>query len=80
MRKKISRNRGYISEKDFERIGNLMKQIGLPTEIPEQAKAILPTALQDAIEHRNGKQRIPLITGIGSYIIVNDITREQLSC
>lgn len=77
---KISRNRGYISEKDFERIGNLMKKIGLPTEIPEQAKAILPTALQDAIEHRNGKQRIPLITGIGSYIIVNDITREQLSC
>lgn len=26
----------------------------------------------------HGKQRIPLITGIGSAICVNDITREEL--
>jgi 3-dehydroquinate synthase len=77
---KISRDRGYISQTDFDRIGIVMKNIGLPTQIPEQAKAILATALQDAIEHRNGKQRIPLLDGIGSYVIVNDITCEELSC
>jgi len=74
----ISKNRRYISQNDLDRIGTVMKNIGLPTQIPEQAKAILPTALQDAVEHRNGKQRIPLLTGIGSFVIVNDITREEL--
>jgi 3-dehydroquinate synthase len=77
---KVSRDRGYISQSDFDRIGIVMKNIGLPTQIPEQAIAILPTALQDAVEHRNGKQRIPLLDGIGSYIIVNDITCKELSC
>lgn len=77
---KISRDRGYITQNDFERIGSLMKDIGLPTQIPQQAIVILPIALQDALEHRNGMQRIPLITGIGSYRIVNDIRREELIC
>lgn len=30
------------------------------------------------IRSGHGKQRIPLITGIGSAICVNDITREEL--
>ncbi len=35
-------------------------------------------ALLDAAEHRNGKQRIPLIISIGSAVCVNDITSEEL--
>ena len=33
---------------------------------------------EDAVEHRNGEQRIPLITGIGESICVSDITRDEL--
>ena len=33
---------------------------------------------EDAVEHRNGEQRIPLITGIGESICVCDITRDEL--
>jgi 3-dehydroquinate synthase len=32
----------------------------------------------DAVEHRHGKQRVPLVTGIGESICVNDITREEV--
>ncbi len=35
-------------------------------------------ALLDAVEHHNGKQRIPLITSIGSSVCVNDISPEEL--
>jgi hypothetical protein len=34
--------------------------------------------LLDAVEHRHGKQRIPLVTGIGSSICVSNVTREEL--
>jgi hypothetical protein len=33
---------------------------------------------EDAVEHRNGEQRIPLITGIGESICVSDITQDEL--
>ena len=35
-------------------------------------------ALEDAIEHRHGKMRVPLITGIGSSVCVNDITFDEI--
>jgi hypothetical protein len=35
-------------------------------------------ALDDAVEHRHGKMRVPLITSIGSSMCVNDITLEEI--
>ncbi len=35
-------------------------------------------ACQDALEHRNGLQRIPLITSIGSAKIVSDVDEKEL--
>jgi 3-dehydroquinate synthase len=35
-------------------------------------------ALADTIRHRDGKQRIPLVTGIGRYEFANDITDEEI--
>lgn len=36
-------------------------------------------ALRDAVEHRHGKQRVPLVSGeIGNSICVNDIGTEEL--
>lgn len=35
-------------------------------------------ALEDAIEHRHGQMRIPLISGIGSSVCVSDIAYDEL--
>ena len=36
-------------------------------------------ALEDAVEHRHGKQRIPLLKDrIGNSICVSDITEEEV--
>lgn len=75
----LSRRRGLCSAYDRDRIFRAMKRIGLPTEIPQCSVDMLYKGLMDAVEHRHGKQRIPLITGIGSAICVNDITREELA-
>jgi 3-dehydroquinate synthase len=75
----ISKNRGLISQQDYERICNVMNILGLPLIIPEITLDVLDKGLVEATEHRNGYQRIPLITGIGSYTIVNDIRKEELN-
>lgn len=36
-------------------------------------------ALEDAVEHRHGKQRIPLLKDcIGNSVCVSDITKEEV--
>jgi len=77
----ISRRRGLCTTSDRDRIFKAMTSIGLPTKIPacEDTIAMLTQGLNDAVEHRHGKQRIPLITGIGSAICVNDITPAEVS-
>jgi hypothetical protein len=46
-------------------------------------KVILPPRAQglaDAVEHRNGAQRVPLLTGgIGSAACVSDLTAEEVT-
>lgn len=33
----------------------------------------------DAVEHRHGKQRVPLVSGgVGTSVCVNDISSEEL--
>lgn len=35
--------------------------------------------LADAVEHRHGKQRVPLLSGgVGSSVCVNDINADEL--
>ena len=74
----ISKNRGLITQNEYDRICNVMKNLGLPLMIQHVDLDILVKGLVEATEHRHGKQRIPLITGIGSYTIVNDIRNEEL--
>lgn len=74
----LSRRRGLISSYDRDRIFRAMKAVGLPTEIPQCSIDMLYKGLLDAVEHRHGKQRIPLVTGIGSSICVSNVTREEL--
>lgn len=74
----ISYLRGYIDMETVNRIFNCMKSLNLPTNSSDLKKDLAWQSCKDAIEHRHGEQRIPLITEIGESICVSDITEEEL--
>lgn len=71
--------RGYINMDTVHRIFNCMKSLNLPTNSSDLDLDLAWQSCKDAIEHRHGEQRIPLITEIGESICVSDITEEELT-
>jgi 3-dehydroquinate synthase len=74
----ISYLRGYIDMETVNRIFACMKSLSLPTNSSDLKLELAWQSCKDAIEHRHGEQRIPLITEIGESICVSDITEEEL--
>ena len=74
----ISFLRGYINMDTVHRIFNCMKTLNLPTDSSDLQLDLAWQSCKDAIEHRHGEQRIPLITEIGESICASDITEEEL--
>ncbi len=74
----LAEQRGMIDKRTKQRIFECMSKIGLPLCHRSVTPDKMHQALLDAAEHRNGKQRIPLITSIGSSVCVNGITHEEL--
>lgn len=71
--------RGYIDMDTVNRIFRCMKSLDLPTNSADLQPELAWQSCKDAIEHRHGEQRIPLITEIGESICVSDITEEELA-
>lgn len=74
----ISYMRGYISMETVQRVFQCMKSLCLPTNSSFLTAQLAWQSCKDAVEHRHGEQRIPLITDIGESICVSDITPEEL--
>lgn len=74
----ISYLRGYITMSTVERVFKCMKSLNLPTHSLNLTAELAWQSCKDAIEHRHGEQRIPLITDIGESISVSDVTPEEL--
>lgn len=74
----LSYQRGYIPMETVQRIFNCMKSLQLPTNSVHLQSKLAWQSCKDAVEHRHGEQRIPLITDIGESICVSDITPEEL--
>jgi len=74
----LSYIRGYIGIDLVNRVFKCMQSLSLPTNSPDLQLDLAWQSCKDAIEHRHGEQRIPLITEIGESICVSDITREEL--
>ncbi|CAM9851855.1 unnamed protein product [Ectocarpus sp. 6 AP-2014] len=75
----IAKRRGMITEAVLDRVFRVMKSIGLPTIHESVQLAPMVKGLADAVEHRHGKQRVPLLKGcIGSSVCVNDINPDEL--
>merc|ERR1739845_4004 len=74
----LSYLRGYIDENTVRRIYTCVKSLSLPTHSSHLTSNLAWKSCLDAIEHRHGQQRIPLITAIGESICVSDITQEEI--
>ena len=74
----LSHLRGYIEMDTVMRVFNVMKSLSLPTNSPDLQSELAWQSCKDAVEHRHGQQRIPLITDIGESICVSDITEDEL--
>lgn len=75
----LSHLRGYIDRDTVHRIFNCMNMLNLPTNTSDLNLELAWQSCKDAIEHRHGEQRIPLITEIGESVCVSDITEDELS-
>jgi 3-dehydroquinate synthetase len=74
----LSYLRGFITKDTVDRIFYAMKNLGLPTNSIHLQSELAWQSCKDAVEHRHGEQRIPLITDIGESLCVSDITRDEL--
>lgn len=74
----LSYLRGYIPMETVERVFKCMKSLSLPTTSEYLVSDLAWQSCKDAVEHRHGEQRIPLLTDLGESICVNDITPEEL--
>lgn len=70
--------RGLLRETERNRILRLLETLHLPLVHDNCTSSLLDKALQDALRHRDGQQRIPLPITIGSARFFNDITLEEL--
>lgn len=74
----VARERGLIAQMASERAFALVARLDLKPPIELLDADWMWQALADRIEHRNGRQRVPLPVAIGQCEFVEDITREEL--
>ncbi|KAA8492222.1 2-epi-5-epi-valiolone synthase [Porphyridium purpureum] len=75
----LSLMRGWISEPLCLRILAVMRQLGLPVFDASMTLPNLARACSDALEHRHGQLRMPLVrNAIGEYGFVNELSEDEL--
>ncbi|WP_411754028.1 sedoheptulose 7-phosphate cyclase [Serratia sp. (in: enterobacteria)] len=74
----LSFTRGLISKLEAERCINLIQNSKLPVQHPIFSVSLLETALEDTIQHRDGLQRVPLMSTLGEAVFVNELGYDDL--
>lgn len=74
----LSFSRGLITKRDADRCVRLIQRSSLPIYNSVFTLSMLEKALNDTIKHRDGFQRVPLMSAIGSAIFCNDLTSNDL--
>jgi 3-dehydroquinate synthetase/predicted NBD/HSP70 family sugar kinase len=75
----IARNRELLSPKDSGRVLRVLEELDLPVFHPNCTVPLLAEALEESTRHRAGRQRVPLLTGIGKATFVNDLVVSELT-
>ncbi|WP_327591606.1 sedoheptulose 7-phosphate cyclase [Streptomyces chartreusis] len=74
----VSCDRGLTSAADRDRVLEVLSALKLPATHPACRPELLDAALADTVRHRDGRQRIPLTTGVGTVRFADDVTRDEL--
>lgn len=74
----LSYLRGFITMDTVNRVFQCMQKLQMPTTSSHFTSELAWQSCKDAVEHRHGAQRIPLITDIGDSVCVSDITSDEL--
>jgi len=75
----LSQHRGWLTATDLARILATLHACELPVVSDTCRTDLLLEALEEATRHRNNLQRLPLLTGIGRAVFVNDVTPAELA-
>ena len=75
----LSRNRGLLPTDVADRALRVLADLGLPLTHREMSLDLLTEALANTSLHRDGQQRLPLLTDIGRAVFVNDVTETELA-
>ncbi len=74
----LARQRGLLAEHELTRIFSLVECLGIEPDTTVLDVESMWQSLLERIEHRNGKQRVPMPAGLGQCVFLNDITRREL--
>ncbi|MEV5901411.1 ROK family protein [Streptomyces sp. NPDC052127] len=75
----IGRGRGITSSSVAQRIVRLARRVGLPLHTESVTADQLFSGLEEAVSHRGGRQRFPLIREIGAPpVFVSDVVHGEL--
>lgn len=74
----LSYIKGHLREVDALRSLSLIRRLNLPITNPSFTPVMLSKALTDTVKHRDGLQRVPLLTNLGRTAFANDITDEDI--
>ena len=75
----LSVGRGLVSNAEATRVLDTMSALRLPTSHELCRPEFLWQALEEAVDHRDGLQRMPLPMGIGDVSFVNDLQPAEIS-
>ncbi|MFD0263700.1 sedoheptulose 7-phosphate cyclase [Kitasatospora indigofera] len=76
----LAAQRGLIGEAVLERIVAAAVRLGLSPSHPLFCDVdLLTEALADTVRHRNGKQHLPMLTGIGAVCFLDDLTVAEIA-
>ncbi|MFE9680334.1 sedoheptulose 7-phosphate cyclase [Streptomyces sp. NPDC006285] len=74
----IACDRGLLTTGQRDRVLAVAEALGLPVTHDACRPDLLEQALADTVRHRDGRQRLPLPTDIGSVRFVNDLTGDEV--
>ncbi|WP_328954146.1 2-epi-5-epi-valiolone synthase [Kitasatospora purpeofusca] len=74
----VARRRGLVDAEQAERILRLMRRLELPVWHPLLESIALGEALADTVRRRDGRRWLPLPSGIGAGVLVDDLGGREL--
>jgi 3-dehydroquinate synthase len=74
----LSQQRGLITQATLDRVLDTMAKLGLPLHHAMATPDLFLEGLEERTAHRDGYQRAPMMSGIGQYVFLNDISYEEL--